>query len=582
MCPHTINPSLMIQNGYSSRNIPSFELFKDVYDRRIKAKKAGDKVTANTLKLVLNTTYGATLNQYNDLYDPLKARSVCISGQLYLLELAEHLMKDIPDLKVVELNTDGIMAEFDDSHYEAVNAIIQEWQDRTHFGLEEEVVDQYYAKDVNNYVEVSNGEVKIKGGYLVRGIAPAGAFNVNNNAVIVAEAIKEYFVNGTDPADTINGCDEIFKFQMIAKAGAKYREAYHIVDGEKQPVQRVNRVYATTDERYGKLFKVKTEDDSTAKIEMLPEHCIIDNTAVDDPNHTKVADIDKTFYIAMARKRINDFLGIKEKKERKPKMATRNASTKAPETPTAPAMDTKSMNIFQKLLKARTMFADEGVKKSGMNPKLEFMYYELKDIVPVATPIFETLGLLPLVRLTNEQAVMELVNVDDPGTSLTFTIPMASWEGNRGVNPLQVMGAAVTYYRRYLYLVALDICEADEIDNKGRNGLEDAPTPDQMPEPAPAPAPAPKPPASTSERAEIAKELTDADGMADELQLKQLKKACKALKDKAAKLPMFTKPTEEWLAAVAVQTEGFTKITKTYCAKFLEKIAEKMEEMNNG
>ena len=582
MCPHTTNPSLMIQNGYSSRNIPSFELFKDVYERRINAKKAGDKVTANTLKLVLNTTYGATLNQYNDLYDPLKARSVCISGQLYLLELAEHLMKDIPDLKVVELNTDGIMAEFDDSHYEAVNAIIQEWQDRTHFGLEEEVVDRYYAKDVNNYIEVSNGEVKIKGGYLVRGIAPAGAFNVNNNAVIVAEAIKEYFVNGTDPEETILACEDIAKFQMIAKAGQKYREAYHIVDGEKQPVQRVNRVYATTDERYGKLFKVKTEDDSTAKIEMLPEHCIIDNTAVDDPNHTKVADIDKSFYIAMARKRINDFLGIKEKKERKPKMATRNASTKVPETPTAPAMDTKSMNIFQKLLKARTMFADEGVKKSGMNPKLEFMYYELKDIVPVATPIFETLGLLPLVRLTNEQAVMELVNVDDPGTSLTFTIPMASWEGNRGVNPLQVMGAAVTYYRRYLYLVALDICEADEIDNKGRNGLEDAPTPDQVPEPAPAPAPAPKPPASTSERAEIAKELTDADGMADELQLKQLKKACKALKDKAAKLPMFTKPTEEWLAAVAVQTEGFTKITKTYCAKFLEKIAEKMEEMNNG
>ena len=569
----------MIQNGYSSRNIPSFELFKDVYDRRIKAKKAGDKVTANTLKLVLNTTYGATLNQYNDLYDPLKARSVCISGQLYLLELAEHLMKDIPHLKVVELNTDGIMAEFDDSHYEAVNAIIQEWQERTHFGLEEEVVDQYYAKDVNNYVEVSNGEVKIKGGYLVRGIAPAGAFNINNNAVIVADAIREYFVNGTDPEETILACEDIAKFQMIAKAGQKYREAYHIVDGEKQPVQRVNRVYATTDERYGKLFKVKTEDDSTAKIEMLPEHCIIDNTAIDDPNHTKVADIDKNFYIAMARKRINDFLGIKEKKERKPRMATRNATTKAPETP---EMDTKSMNIFQKLLKARTMFAAEGVKKTGMNPKLEFMYYELKDIVPIATPIFEQLGLLPLVRLTSEQAVMELCNVDDPSTSLTFTIPMASWEGNRGVNPLQVMGAAVTYYRRYLYLVALDICEADEIDNKGRNGLEDAPTPDQMPDPAPAPAPAPKPPATTTERAEIAKELTDADGMADEVQIKQLKKACKALKDKASKMPMYAKPTEEWLAAVALQTEGFTNLTKVYCAKFLEKVSEKMEELNNA
>lgn len=96
-------PSLMIRNGYSSRNIPSFQDFEDVYHRRIEAKKTGDKATANSLKLVLNTTYGATLNQYNDLYDPLQARSVCISGQLYLLELANHLLKDIPGLRVVEL-----------------------------------------------------------------------------------------------------------------------------------------------------------------------------------------------------------------------------------------------------------------------------------------------------------------------------------------------------------------------------------------------------------------------------------------------------------------------------------------------
>lgn len=96
--------------------------------------------------------------------------------------------------------------------------------------------------------------------------------------------------------ETINGCDDIFQFQIIAKAGAKYREAYHLVDGVKEPVQKVNRVYATADERYGKLFKVKAEDESTAKIEMLPEHCIIDND-----NRLSITDVDKTFYIEMAK-----------------------------------------------------------------------------------------------------------------------------------------------------------------------------------------------------------------------------------------------------------------------------------------
>ena len=311
----------MIKNGYASRNIPSFEKFEDTYNTRISAKKSGDKATANNLKLVLNTCYGATLNQYNELFDPLQARSVCISGQLYLSELANHLYTEVEGLKVVSLNTDGIMVEFDDSRYDEVLAITQEWQDRTGFELEEDKIKKVCQANVNNYVLImEDGSVKTKGGYLVRGIAPAGAFNINNNATIVAKAIVEYFVNGTPPEETINNCDDIFAFQLIAKAGSKYKEAYHIVDGEKQPIQKVNRVYATADTRYGKLFKVKAENDATAKIEMLPEHCIIDND-----NHLTIDAVDKTFYIEMARKRINDFLGIKP-----PKKNTReiNALTK--------------------------------------------------------------------------------------------------------------------------------------------------------------------------------------------------------------------------------------------------------------
>ena len=83
-------PHLMTIYGYTSRNIPSAETFENVLETRMKAKASGDKATANALKLVVNTTYGALLNQYNDLYDPLMGRSVCITGQLFLLKLAEH------------------------------------------------------------------------------------------------------------------------------------------------------------------------------------------------------------------------------------------------------------------------------------------------------------------------------------------------------------------------------------------------------------------------------------------------------------------------------------------------------------
>lgn len=293
--------------GYTSRNIPSPETFSDVLDRRMKAKAAGDKVTANALKLVVNTTYGASLNKHNGLYDPLMGRSVCITGQLFLLELAEHLYKDIPDLRIVQLNTDGIMIEYDDSFTDSVKAIITEWQERTGFELEEDSIEALLQKDVNNYVEVqTNGKVKAKGGLLVRGVAPAGAFNVNNNAPIVAEAIVKAFTEKKPVKDTIKECNDPLRFQLVAKASGKYSEVFQLTsNGVKLPMQRCNRVYATTDESLGTLYKVHKTTGTEAKIAGLPEHCLVDNS-----NEAKITDIDKDWYIRLAERQLNSFYGI--------------------------------------------------------------------------------------------------------------------------------------------------------------------------------------------------------------------------------------------------------------------------------
>lgn len=301
----------MTINGYTSRNIPNPQVYADMLERRIQAKKSGDKATANALKLVANTTYGAMLNKYNDLYDPLMGRSVCISGQLYLLELANHLYTDIDDLRVVQLNTDGIMIEFDDSQYGKVQEILKEWQKRTGFELEEDSIKKLVQKDVNGYIEVqTSGEVKVKGGYLVRGIAPAGAFNINNNATIVAKALLDYFSKGIPVKDTINGCTDLLAFQLIAKASSKYSAAYHIVNGEKILVQKCNRVYATKDRQYGTLVKTHSEKGNDVKIGGLPEHCLIDNN-----NEQSIDCVDRDWYIRLANRYVNDFLGIKPPKK---------------------------------------------------------------------------------------------------------------------------------------------------------------------------------------------------------------------------------------------------------------------------
>lgn len=547
-------PHLMTICGYTSRNIPSPEVFENVLEQRMKAKAAGNKATANALKLVVNTTYGAMLNQYNDLFDPLMGRSVCITGQLFLLEMAQNLYQNVEDLVIVQLNTDGVMIEFYEDQYEEVLAIVNEWQSRTGFELEEDSVALIAQKDVNNYVEVQpNGSVKTKGGYLVRGIAPAGAFNVNNNACIVATALKEYFVNGTPVEETINGCNDIFQFQIIAKAGAKYREAYHLVDGEQVPVQKVNRVYATKDERYGKLFKVKAENDATAKIEMLPEHCIIDND-----NQLSIDDVDKTFYIETAKKRINDFLGIKP--EKKPRGGRKKMATTAKETKTA------NLNVYQKLLAARAKFLESDVQKTGKNMHLSFKYFELDDIVPTATRIFSEVGLIPIVNFTSDVATMTVVNTDNPEEVIPFVAPfnqiapIVSNAGKQATNEMQALGSSITYMRRYLYMIALDICESDSFDaNVGK--------------PVTAPQSTPTPPATPEQRQEVKQELTAPEDNATALQIKGLKNVLKKLKD--------ADPSkEEMIAQIAVQTQGFTVISKSDCETLITRITAMLEGGN--
>ena len=541
-------PHLCTINGYTSRNIPSPQVYENVLESRMKAKAAGDIATANALKLVCNTTYGCLLNQYNDLYDPLMGRSVCISGQLYLLELARHCYQDILGLKIVQLNTDGIMVQCRKEYLSQLDEICDEWQSRTGFELETDSVIKIAQKDVNNYVEIQEGgKAKAKGGYLVKGISTVGAFNINNSCCIVATALKEYFVNGTPVEETIENCNDIFQFQIIAKAGAKYKEAYHVVGDRKEQVQKVNRVYATADTRYGKLFKVKAEDDTTAKIESLPEHCIIDND-----NQLTIADVDKNFYIEMARKRVNDFMGIKpEKKSRRKKdMATATKTTKEP------------MNVYQKLIEARSQFLNDGVEKSGKNMNVGFKYFELTDIVPSVTKIFKELGLIAIDKFTNETAYMTIVNCDAPEETIEFEAPfnqiapIVSNAGKQVTNEMQALGSSITYMRRYLYMIAMDIVENDEIEPQITND-----TPAEAPK---------KAPATPEQRQEVKQELTAPAENASTLQIKGLKAVLKKLKDKDPS-------KEEMIAKIAVETQGFTVISKSDCETLINRISEMLE-----
>lgn len=334
----SLYPSLMVYNGLTSRNIPSSAIFEKFYHTRLQAKSSGDKKTANTLKLILNTTYGASLAKTNPLYDPLMGRSVCITGQLYILELAMRYMAACSSLRLIQLNTDGLMISLEKDELPKIYCINQAWQKEKHLTLEEDKIQAVYQKDVNNYIiRFENGKVKTKGAYVTYGMSPAGAFSINNNYTIVKKAVIEYFVHGTPVENTIDFCTDIHDFMIIAKAGGGYESVYCVPDtyegfrkswekenrfrvegrkgwvtppwrwdcytGPQLQVQRVNRIYATTTGDTGALVKVKP-DGSVGRISNVPERFTIDNK-----NELTIDHIDRSWYVDMARKYIKDYTG---------------------------------------------------------------------------------------------------------------------------------------------------------------------------------------------------------------------------------------------------------------------------------
>lgn len=122
------------------------------------------------------------------------------------------------------------------------------------------------------------------------------------------------------------------------------------------------------------------------------------------------------------------------------------------------------LTIFQKLQKVRKELLEEEIKKSGENTSgFKFTYFELKDFLPTATKLFDKYGLTPVFNIAIDNNGIEYASLDiyDGINKIEFTCPTAEAKGN---NPIQQQGAKITYMRRYMYLIALDIVENDIVD----------------------------------------------------------------------------------------------------------------------
>lgn len=123
------------------------------------------------------------------------------------------------------------------------------------------------------------------------------------------------------------------------------------------------------------------------------------------------------------------------------------------------------MSVYKKLQEARARLHKTKLTKSGKNAFAKFNYFELSDFMPAVTEIFNDLGLCGVVSFTNDTAYLTIYDVEgDERAFTTFTSPLVLANMDR-IQAIQSMGASHTYYRRYLYLMALDLVENDLVDS---------------------------------------------------------------------------------------------------------------------
>ena len=126
------------------------------------------------------------------------------------------------------------------------------------------------------------------------------------------------------------------------------------------------------------------------------------------------------------------------------------------------------MNVFEKLNKARVMFQEANVKKSGQNKYAGYTYFELNDILPICNKICNEIKAICVLNFTETVATLQFIDCEKTDDVITFTSPMSE-ATLKGCHKVQNLGASETYIKRYLYQNCFEIAENDALDSQPIN-----------------------------------------------------------------------------------------------------------------
>ena len=294
-------PSFLIKYQWGPRHLGKLfcDIFSEIYDERVEAKRTGQKVKNLFLKIVLNSPTGKMQQEVSWMYDPFNVFKIRINGQLTLLMLVDRLLE--LGCEIIQVNTDGVVYRAKNQLREGIERAIHEVETITQLMFEIDEYEAFYQYAINDYFGVEKGYseshdpklIEKKGMFITdtklgKGLAP----------VVIPKAVINYFLTKQPVDEFIVKDKDIRDFLMSQAVDKKFK----VVHGEK-PIQRINRFYASTDGPY--LYKVDPNGDRE-KTNMLTKSGV---TILNKFDELPIEDrkINYRYYISEAKKVIADF-----------------------------------------------------------------------------------------------------------------------------------------------------------------------------------------------------------------------------------------------------------------------------------
>ena len=301
-------------NLYPAHLGPEFmKLYSDFIEARInekhKPKDERDNVLIEGYKLILNGTYGKSNEATSFMYDPLYTFKTTIGGQIFICMWAERMVKEVPELTFIQINTDGITIKLPRNKVDTIRKVCEQLTEETTLVIEEAFYKKMVIRDVNNYLSEyedstkENEHLKLKGCFEID-----KEFHKDNSMKIVPIALKNYFINGIPIEDTIKNHKNIYDFCLRLKVNST-SSAYSITVKDSDVITtQLNRTTRYYISNIGSGLTVYYNGSKEVTRINKGFVCTIFNNYVEKENY----DINYKFYIAEAYKIYNAIIDFQQ------------------------------------------------------------------------------------------------------------------------------------------------------------------------------------------------------------------------------------------------------------------------------